>query len=697
VNLNQLKRRRRKKMNSGLINSTEYLYGFVSASVNAIEYKTENDNRAKQLNDAYWKSTAGYDAIFAEYTHSLTKSEIQTGLVSGSLTLSLNSAFDVVSNRNISLLPSIVNYVFPGDSAHSNENPAAVLTITEWLIHDIIRPLGGGFMNPWMYPTVAVSDVGTGVYTFTFTMDGALSDKARLEEAIRTKLSDLANRSVSYNAGTVAAVFATIVPNTDLALINPVTVVPTLWTKAISFPDASSDDKYMVDPVAGGPLTRSNTETVRPNASGKTSPASQPWAVTTVFKYTNEVTPLTLFAQSSTPLNSTFAAGIWLELLGNQLNLTVGQQGTAVYLRYTDVLATTLKKDSWIGLCLTWNGHQSDDDNPMTQDLRAAYQLTFIDLSTSQISKPPWTEIQFTNNGGVHAFGPTTSHYIGAGHIYDASATDDHNGFRGLIASHVATTLLPDTLLPSDAEVALMVRNPTQWLQSYKAGEAWRAPSAVATAGTAFDASNADPSFGGVGTKIWLMGDYTSDTYQAIYNQACLSQTMVAHNFTVGDLALEPTLTAAFEAAEEDAFTDLVVVPTDWVTAWAAEANRPTIPQMAAFTANTVGVVEIVDQNGLVLMSSVVLGTPGSAIPVGQSTTVIESADSYYGMRVYISFGTWPSLVPIAEIIEGGNNVPNNTISVYDQTGSTYTDSVFTVGIGLSYTIRTNLPMAATS
>jgi hypothetical protein len=146
-------------MNSGLNNSTEVLYGVVSTATNAIEYKTENDNRAKKLNDAYWKSTAGYDAIFAEQVHSLRANEIQTTppLVSGSLKMSLKSTFDV--NDNKMLLPSIVNYVFPGDYGQNNENPAAVLTITEWLIHDVIRPLSGGFMNPWLYPTVQISDV----------------------------------------------------------------------------------------------------------------------------------------------------------------------------------------------------------------------------------------------------------------------------------------------------------------------------------------------------------------------------------------------------------------------------------------------------------------------------------------------------------------------------------------------------------
>jgi hypothetical protein len=573
--LNQLlKRRIRKKMNSGLNNSTKVLYGVVSTATNAIEYKTENDNRAKKLNDAYWKSTAGYDAIFAEQVHSLRANEIQTTppLVSGSLKMSLKSTFDV--NDNKMLLPSIVNYVFPGDYGQNNENPAAVLTITEWLIHDVIRPLSGGFMNPWLYPTVQISDVSNlGVYTVTFSMSGPLSDKAKLEEAIRnTLLSHLASRSVSYLAGTVADVFATIDPNTDLALISPVTIVPTLWTKAIWFPNVSSDDRYLVDATSttvAGPLTRLINATDRPNASGKTSPTSQPWAVTTVFKYTNDATPLTLFAQSSTPLTSVFGAGIWLELLGNQLNLTVGQQGIAVYLRYTDISETTLKKNSWIGLCLTWNGHQSDS-NPTTQDLRAAYQLTFVDLSTSQISKPSWTEIQFVNHGGgvqSHAFGTGTSHYVGAGH---SSATADHNGFRGLIASHLATTLLPDTMLPSDAEVALMVRNPTQWLQSYKAGEAWRKPLEAAPAGTTFVVNSTDPLHGGIGTKIWLMGDGVNDTVSNIYNRACssTSEKLLTSGFVSGDIADINDFPVPGYSWSPDDFTDLFVVPLDFTTQW---------------------------------------------------------------------------------------------------------------------------------
>ena len=63
--------------------------------------------------------------------------------------------------------------------------------------------------------------------------------------------------------------------------------------------------------------------------------------------------------------------------------------------------------------------------------------------------------------------------------------------------------------MPSNTEISMMIRDPQQWLTSYKVGNSYRLPNA-ATDTSNFQLNNNSSS---AATQVWLMGDGTNDSY----------------------------------------------------------------------------------------------------------------------------------------------------------------------------------------
>jgi hypothetical protein len=209
---------------------------------------------------------------------------------------------------------------------------------------------------------------------------------------------------------------------------------------------------------------------------------------------------------------------------GSQLTLTVGEIGGGrIELSYT---GSSLVSDTWIGLVLTWNGYQS---TTMTSaDASNAYTLNLVDRESSVITPLVWGTVQVTNSASLLLSGANHRHVVGAGALVgDVWGNAERQVFQGSIASHVATTLLANAPLPTYDELALMLRDPLQWVQSYKMGQPWRSPGGPATI-----TSSPFPTSGENGTRIWLMGDgvYPTgaevfDDFTKVYNQAHSSGT----------------------------------------------------------------------------------------------------------------------------------------------------------------------------
>ena len=67
-----------------------------------------------------------------------------------------------------------------------------------------------------------------------------------------------------------------------------------------------------------------------------------------------------------------------------------------------------------------------------------------------------------------------------------------------------------------------MSRDPLKWLTDYKVGNPWRKPANTINTDN-FQINEFDDNVGGIGTKIWLMGDGTGDSYDTIKNQVSIN------------------------------------------------------------------------------------------------------------------------------------------------------------------------------
>ena len=94
-----------------------------------------------------------------------------------------------------------------------------------------------------------------------------------------------------------------------------------------------------------------------------------------------------------------------------------------------------------------------------------------------------------------------------------------------MVASTVVTTLKQGQELPSNAEISMMVRDPMEWLNSYKVGNDYRHPSdrELNTANFTIG-SNASSD----ATQVWLMGDGSGDAFPSIQNQVNVNSSSTA-------------------------------------------------------------------------------------------------------------------------------------------------------------------------
>jgi hypothetical protein len=499
------------QMQGGIASQPARIYDMIASGgiggITSVEMKTENDNRSKLLNDAHWKSVTAYNAIF-DVSRSIHRDV--GAKVKGTVTLSLLADFD---REDLVLLNSIVGDAYP-NGLH-NRFPSVLLAIAEWIVEDAVKSVDGGALYPWLHPTVSITSSNDFVYVIEFELSGSRSSKAAVETALLSSIRQLSDRVLSYNRGiTVGRVFDMSTPQSVLNLTGPTELAVTGWDRALLFVEPNDPDPRSVASRTDlSPLQRMvNTGTTEPTDSIFAAPASQPWAVGTVFKYTVDSPPLTLFAMATgPPTPSSGNTGIWVTIEGHTLALVVGESDPTVgmiRLTHTDHVGVW-GKDKWIGLALVWNGHQSNRMDSVA--VRNAYSLRFVDLVTGLVTNLHWDGIDINNGGGAHAIkGDTNRHLVGVSADNSYSGTDRHV-FRGSIASHVATTLLSNVVLPRNDELSLLVRNPMQWLRTYKIGQNWRKAGETQPIGN-FATDGADEAGA---TKIWLMGDQESSNADA--------------------------------------------------------------------------------------------------------------------------------------------------------------------------------------
>ena len=84
-----------------------------------------------------------------------------------------------------------------------------------------------------------------------------------------------------------------------------------------------------------------------------------------------------------------------------------------------------------------------------------------------------------------------------------------NRNFQGEVASTVITTLKLSQTMPDATEIETMIKDPQQWVTTYKVGNTYRLPNNSSTTSN----FQKDTGTGYYATQVWLMGDGSSDSY----------------------------------------------------------------------------------------------------------------------------------------------------------------------------------------
>lgn len=168
-----------------------------------------------------------------------------------------------------------------------------------------------------------------------------------------------------------------------------------------------------------------------------------------------------------------------------------------------------MTSNDWQGVYIAHKGGRFSTSNATSTNLANAFDIKVTGTHSN------WT---LSSNQS------TTSNWISTGNRTDLTVGGNftiggrgsNRNFHGKVASMVITTLRKDKLIPTDAEILLMITDPKKWEQDYRVGQTVRS-SSNASEGTY---STSSSTLGWFGTQMWLMGDGTNDSHSnGIRNQ----------------------------------------------------------------------------------------------------------------------------------------------------------------------------------
>jgi hypothetical protein len=292
----------------------------------------------------------------------------------------------------------------------------------------------------------------------------------------------------------------------------------TSWAKALDFSGSNEHASQASNDVSYNPLRMGNLgiTTSSSTTAGTTSNSaySRPWATAIVFKSDGNSSNQHLW-------NSGDGVG------SNQDNIYVrqdasgdmyfgwGRDGALNECFIGDGFNTNTQQ--WHGLYIAHNGERFSATNATAANLADAFDIRFMrhNYTTNQ-----WELItggygdvvgnrSTSNNWNAGSTGARMDRSFG-GFVTVAGRGSNRN-WHGKVASFLVTTLLRSVSMPADAEIELMISDPSQWLMDYKNGQTYRLPD------TTTELTNFGYSGNGIysfhATQLWLMGDGSGDSY----------------------------------------------------------------------------------------------------------------------------------------------------------------------------------------
>jgi len=190
-----------------------------------------------------------------------------------------------------------------------------------------------------------------------------------------------------------------------------------------------------------------------------------------------------------------------------------------------------LRTDQFNALYFGWGRQGAVNEQLIVSNLgTAAYYGCYIGFNGTRLSGNDATAANLSaafdiklmfNNGGNWIFNPNPGSFGGGtwsstGGRMDRSITGSltiggrgsNRSYHGKVASFVTTTLRRSQVMPTNAEIEMMVTDPMKWLDDYKIGQQWRPPAQNYNNANFQKNSSCNPA-----TQVWLMGDGTNDSY----------------------------------------------------------------------------------------------------------------------------------------------------------------------------------------
>lgn len=328
--------------------------------------------------------------------------------------------------------------------------------------------------------------------------------------AIRRRALDsyqMSVRLIVVDPGLVPAAAGASEPATEPAAPDAPLPEDTAWDYGLTFIGDPSSPEYAhikwngasTSPVRMGgnaSIVAGNTDDTK-TASASTA---RPWAVACVFEVDSATGDHVIWTQGE-GVGST-DDNISLEVDSSlTLSFKWGREGTG----YNVYEFGTITSGTWYGVYVESDGTRLNATDATATNLADALRFKYVDLRTAVVSDAggSWTTTGYSMGEAIAG-----SYYIGG------LGTND--SLDGKVAANVVTTLSLDVTLPTDTEIATIIRDPLKWLDDYRVGNSFRRPNYPSdTAGFNLTGSGHSAS----ATQVWLMGDGTNDAYKTIRNQ----------------------------------------------------------------------------------------------------------------------------------------------------------------------------------
>jgi len=278
------------------------------------------------------------------------------------------------------------------------------------------------------------------------------------------------------------------------------------WNKAIDFDGSNDHMKYTENRAKNIPTLR-DVSSIAPSTSvtaGNTAANGQPWAISCTFNSASNVNGHLWSTCAGAGSNDPVA-----KVLVNTSGRLVFRYGTdSNYVKWTSS-NNRVVTGTWYTLYVDYNGGSTGAASGSVTDYYSRFRIKMVDHVTGAV-----TDIEPTGSWSNNNYG-----YTGdiTGNIFCGSRHDTTALFQGKIAALCVTTLRCDVALPTDTEIAELGRDPMDWITVYKAGNDWRRCNF--TNDTPGFSTGTNANTGGLATKIWLMGDGTSDAFSNIRSQ----------------------------------------------------------------------------------------------------------------------------------------------------------------------------------